>query len=70
MVIPDGHLDPLQYLHHLIFRIAANVWIGCGTTDHNRTIKHTAKEPVLATNGKLVILEVGVLKGWFRIRAW
>jgi hypothetical protein len=44
MVMPDGHLDAFQYLHHLIFRIAGNMWIGCGTTDHNRTVKHTTEE--------------------------
>ena len=48
MVMSNGHFDPLQYLHHFIFRIEVNVWIECGMTDHNRTVKHTTKEPVLS----------------------
>lgn len=39
MVTSNGHFDPLQYLHHFIFRIEVNVWIECGMTDHNRPIE-------------------------------
>ena len=44
----NRHSTAIQYLHHFIFRIAANVWNECGRPDHNRTIKHTTKESLLA----------------------
>ena len=43
------HSTATQYLHHFIFRVAANAWNECGMTDCNRTVKHTTKEPLPTT---------------------
>jgi hypothetical protein len=47
------HSTAIQYLHHFIFRIVANVWNECGMTDCNRTIEK-APEKALVTGKRQV----------------